>query len=279
MWDLSSLTWDWTRVPAVKAWSLNHWTTGEVPPWCFYPIDFAFVVPRAGSVFWAFWQAFPMGIEHRASIPNVIERHQRRLPGEESVCRLRLNRTGIQIGCHHLWLVFLTSLAEWGVPLLYSLNSGSNPYSSKHICNCWIDNTYQYLVGFLGDSVVKNLPANAGDSGSIPGSGRYLGGGNGNPLQYSCLGNPMDRGAWWAIVHGVIKSRTWPSMHTMGQWQYLVIACRLVIVSVGLWSLWEKGTYRFTFISISEERSCHGKPLVNVCRFQDGWRCGWMDDQ
>ena len=49
--------------------------------------------------------------------------------------------------------------------------------------------------GFPGGSVVKNLPANAGDTGSIPGSGRSPGGEHGNPLQYSCLGNPMDRGA------------------------------------------------------------------------------------
>ena len=54
-----------------------------------------------------------------------------------------------------------------------------------------------------GGSVVKNLPANAGDVGSILGSGRSPGEGNGNPLQYSCLGNPMDRGAWWATVPGV----------------------------------------------------------------------------
>ena len=52
---------------------------------------------------------------------------------------------------------------------------------------------------------VKNPPANAGDVGSIPGSGRSPGEGNGNPLQYSCLGNPMDRGAWRATVHGVAK--------------------------------------------------------------------------
>ena len=55
--------------------------------------------------------------------------------------------------------------------------------------------------------MVKNLPANAGDLGSNPGSGRSPGEGNGNPLQYSCLENPMDRGAWWAAVHGVSKSR------------------------------------------------------------------------
>ena len=63
-------------------------------------------------------------------------------------------------------------------------------------------------LGFLGGPVVKNLPANAGDSGSIPGLGRSPGKGNGNPLQYSCLGNPMDRKAWWATVHGTAKSWT-----------------------------------------------------------------------
>jgi len=64
------------------------------------------------------------------------------------------------------------------------------------------------LRGFHGGSVVKNPPANAGEAGSIPGSGRSPGEGNGNPLQYSCLENPMDRGAWWATVHGVTKSLT-----------------------------------------------------------------------
>ena len=53
--------------------------------------------------------------------------------------------------------------------------------------------------------MVKNLPANAGDSGSISGKGRSPGEGNGKPLQYSCLENPMDRGAWQATVHGVTK--------------------------------------------------------------------------
>ena len=56
--------------------------------------------------------------------------------------------------------------------------------------------------------MVKNLPANAGDVGSTPGLGRSLGEGNGNPFQYSCLGNLMDRGAWWATVDGVAKSWT-----------------------------------------------------------------------
>ena len=67
----------------------------------------------------------------------------------------------------------------------------------------------------LGGLVVKNLLANAGDSGnagdmgSIPGSGRSFGEGNGNPLQYSCLEkSPMERGTWWAAVHGDTKSQT-----------------------------------------------------------------------
>ena len=61
-------------------------------------------------------------------------------------------------------------------------------------------------MGLPGGSVVKNMPANAGDAGSIPGLRRSSGEGDGNPLQYSCLENTtMDRGARWATVHGVTK--------------------------------------------------------------------------
>ena len=65
--------------------------------------------------------------------------------------------------------------------------------------------------------MAKNLPANAGDAGdvgSIPGSGRSPGGGNGTLLQYSCLENPMEREPWWATVRGVAKSQTRLSMQT-----------------------------------------------------------------
>ena len=62
--------------------------------------------------------------------------------------------------------------------------------------------------GFPGGSEVKASACNERDLGSIPGPGRSPGEGNGNPLQYSCLENPMDGGAWWATVHGVAKSRT-----------------------------------------------------------------------
>ena len=66
---------------------------------------------------------------------------------------------------------------------------------------------YIYIMAFAGGSAVKNSPADAGDAGSIPGSGRSPGKGNGNTPQYSCLGNSMDRGDWWATVHGVAKSQ------------------------------------------------------------------------
>ena len=66
---------------------------------------------------------------------------------------------------------------------------------------------YHVIGGIPGGTVVNNPPANAGDTGSIPRSGRCPGVGNGNSLQYSCLGNHMDRGAWGAIVHGIVRVR------------------------------------------------------------------------
>ena len=65
-----------------------------------------------------------------------------------------------------------------------------------------------FFRGFRGGSVGKEPACNAGDLGLIPMLGRAPGGGHGNPLQYSCLENPRDRGAWWAAVHGAPKSRT-----------------------------------------------------------------------
>ena len=65
-----------------------------------------------------------------------------------------------------------------------------------------LNTRYLFSIWWLSG---KELPANARDTGLIPGSGRSSGEGNGNLLQYSCLGNPMDRGAWWATVHGIAK--------------------------------------------------------------------------
>ena len=91
--------------------------------------------------------------------------------------------------------------------------------------------------------LVKNPPASAGDTrdaGSIPGSGRSPGEGNSNPLLSSCLENSMDRGAWWATIHGVAKSRTWMSMHAgrqasggYGTWLF----CSCSLDPVFLWLL------------------------------------------
>ena len=64
------------------------------------------------------------------------------------------------------------------------------------------------MRGFPGGSLVSKLPANARDGSSTPGSGRSSGEGNSNLLQYSCRGNPTDRGAWWVTVHEVMKERT-----------------------------------------------------------------------
>ena len=70
-------------------------------------------------------------------------------------------------------------------------------------------------MGFPGGRVVKNPFGNARDAGSIPELGRSPGIGNGKPLQYSCLENSLDRRAWWATVHGVTKTRTRLSTHTI----------------------------------------------------------------
>ena len=67
---------------------------------------------------------------------------------------------------------------------------------------------FSHFMGFPGGSEVKASACNVGDLGSIPGSGRSPGEGNGNPLQYSCLENPMDGRTWWAVVHRVAKSQT-----------------------------------------------------------------------
>ena len=72
-----------------------------------------------------------------------------------------------------------------------------------------------HVLGFLDGSDGKESAYNAGDLGSIPGSGRSPGERHGNPLQYSCLENPMDRGAWWAVVNGVTQSDTAKHAHKM----------------------------------------------------------------
>ena len=115
--------------------------------------------------------------------------------------------------------------------------------------HCPRPGTFAALQDFPGGSLVKNPPANAGkaidagDAGSIPGSGRSAAGGNGNPLQYSCLEDPMDRGAWWVIVHGA--QRMGPSMHTRKGQRNEDRTCKSVY-----------------FLRSREQEACHG-PLIS----------------
>ena len=81
------------------------------------------------------------------------------------------------------------------------------------------------VIGFPGSLDGKASAYNVGDLGSIPGSGRSLGEANGNPLQYSCLENPMDQGVWWATVHGVAKSRRRLSKFSSLQSYYMPDNC------------------------------------------------------
>ena len=77
----------------------------------------------------------------------------------------------------------------------------------------WIKLFQSFQRASLMVLAVKHLSAKSGDMGLIPGSGRYRGEGNGNPLQYACLENPMDRAAWWATVHGATKKHNWVTEH------------------------------------------------------------------
>ena len=103
-------------------------------------------------------------------------------------------------GCENL-AIFVTWV--WDFPYSYysSRCSLKGHLSYLRICKNWL----------LRWPSVKESACNAGDPGSLLGLGRSPGEGNGNPLQYSCLENPMDRGTWWATVHGVAKSQTWLS--------------------------------------------------------------------
>ena len=108
-----------------------------------------------------------------------------------------------------------TSLNIWKFTVHILLKPGlENLIAYTPIQNKKLKNIVPFMcLGFSRCSAVKNPPTNARDLGSIPGSGRCPGGGKGNPLQYSCLGNSIDRGAWWAKVHGVTKSLTQLSTH------------------------------------------------------------------
>ena len=149
---------------------------------------------------------------------------------------------------------------------------------------------YIYIYqGFPGGSVVKNLSASAGDTrdaGLIPGSGRSPGGGNGNPHQYFCLENSMDREAWQATVHGVTKSQRWQSTHTqvplsfkvcsnscpLSQWCYLIISSSSVPFSFCLQSFSASGSFPMSWLFPSSGQSNGASASASVLPMNiQGW--------
>ena len=127
---------------------------------------------------------------------------------------------GAHAGCRMiLWPFLGTSLRSWIPRALADRGPSQNYYSSSVLCHHQVPPSVWFRMVAL---VVKNPPghARAIRNGSlIPGLRRAPGEGNGNPLHYSCLENPMDRGAWRTTVHGVTESRTWLKYtHTLIQW-------------------------------------------------------------
>ena len=159
----------------------------------------------------------------------------RRNSVKEGLCRLTLFRQASHISCPPQFSASSSRKMDCGpfevqvlsfphlnpssqgqekLPLLLFLRA-SNKENSAECTGFWRVQSrilrreeVQGLQFALVAQMIKSSPINAGDPGSIPGSGRSLGGGNGTSLQYSCLGNPTDRGAWSATVHGVAKSQT-----------------------------------------------------------------------
>ena len=119
--------------------------------------------------------------------------------------------------------------------------------------------------------VVKNLPASAGDvrdRGSIPGSGRSPGGGHGNPLQYSCLENPTDRGTWWATVHRAAKSWTWLKWLNIHPYNEMGVLTALGVQTdtEAPWDHWEP---RFFLAFLSTNLNLNSMNILSCDN--DGW--------
>ena len=126
-------------------------------------------------------------------------------------------------------------------------------------------NSVEITLGVPGGTMVKNQPVNAGDAGDpglISGWGRSPGGRNGSPLQYSCQDNPMDRGAWWATVHGVAQSQTRLSDWARTHRDYSV--ARFCLSQLDDISCCKDGEV------------CQGNSCVCVTFTLTGWACRWV---
>ena len=161
--------------------------------------------------------------------------------------------SGIKLSLSGLEQFDVSSSQPWKVPGVLPLESDIQ-WRGITIHNWDLSALFRPIYRLIWAShvvlVVKNPPASAGgawDQGLIPGSGRSPGGGHGNPLQYSCLENPMDRGAWWAMIHGVAKSRTQRSDSH---------------IDCFMWELTERLHFHFLLSCIGEG---NGNPLQCSC--------------
>ena len=118
--------------------------------------------------------------------------------------------------------------------------------------------------------MVKNLPANAGDVGSVPGLARSPGVGNGNPLKYSCLENPMDRRAWRATVYQVVKSRTGQNAHTKFT-QATAPKAQEAVLQLPMGALQDSNKVRGRH-SLKRAAACQKGPLQQALTPESGWK-------
>ena len=124
-----------------------------------------------------------------------------------------------------------------------------------------ISDLYMNAKGFPGNSDSKESAHNAGDQGLIPGSGRSPGEGNGNPLQYSCLENPMDRGAWQATVHGVSRvGHNWVTNTHIHTWMLREWLRNIIMSAVAIWpsNMTDSNHHLLTFFQENLERKFGG---------------------
>ena len=120
-----------------------------------------------------------------------------------------LKDKGIDLVSHLILTWTSWDKRQMSIPFFSVSNTKSGPLIQTPIIFTLQLYCFYSQLGFSGGSGDKESACNAGDQGSVPGSGRSLGEGNGNPFQYSCLENSKDRGAWRATFHEVTKSRTW----------------------------------------------------------------------
>ena len=169
---------------------------------------------------------------------------------------------------YHLWPSFV---------IIYNMTHiGSLWVHNEHLYNCKNSytlthtHTHTHILASLVAQMVKNLPANAVDMGLIPGLGRSPGEGNGYPLQYSWLENPMDRGAWQAPVHGITKSRHYWATNTLthNNWKIhrgfqciVLTTCSHITLGLSSTCLW---TFCFFLISLHKPTPSAQQPSTTT---------------